>query len=53
MNVRGVSVCSFTLSLDLADRGGTVCSFTGLDLVECGVIVCPFTFPDLSEQGVN
>ena len=26
-NVRGVSVCSFTLSLDLANRGVTVCSF--------------------------
>ena len=51
--MHGVSVCSFTLGLDLADCGVTVCYFTGLDLAERGVIVCSFTFTDLSERGVN
>ena len=53
MNVRDVSVCSFTLSLDLADRGVTVCSFTGLDLAERGVILRSLTLLDLLEHGVN
>ena len=48
MNVCGVSVCSFTLGLDLADRGVTVCSLTSLDLAERGVIVFYFNLPDLS-----
>ena len=51
--MRGVSVCSFTFILDLADFGVTLCSFNGLDLVERGVIVCAFTLLDLLEQGVN
>ena len=51
--MHGVGVCYFTLSLDLADCGVTVCYFTGLDLAERGVIVCSFTFTDLSERGVN
>ena len=52
-NVRGVGVCSFTFSLDLAERGVTVCSFTGLDLVERGVIVCALNSPYLLERGAN
>ena len=52
-NVRGISVCYFTLSLELADRGGSVCSFTGLDLAERCVIVLDFIWTDLLEQGVN
>ena len=47
VNVRGVSMCSFT-GFDLVYCGVTVCSFTGLNLAEhCG-IMCSFTFPDLS-----
>ena len=53
MNVSGVSVYYFTLSVDLADRGVTVCYFTGLDLAELGVIICTFTLPDTLERGVN
>ena len=51
--MRVVSVCSFTLSLDPADRGVTVCSFTGLEIAECGVFVCELTCPELLEGGVN
>ena len=53
VNMCGISVCSFTLSLCLADCDVTVCSFTGLDLAEFGVIVCSFTLPDILERGVN
>ena len=53
MNVRGVSVYYFTLGVDLAESGVTVCSFIGLDLAERGVIVCSFTLTDLPERGVN
>ena len=42
--MHGASVCSFTLSLNLAYRGVTVFLFTGVDLAELGVIVCDFTF---------
>ena len=51
MNVRGLIVFLFTFSLDLVDRGVTVCSFTGLDLAERGVIVCSFIFPDPVPKG--
>ena len=53
MELSCVSVGYFTLSLDLADRGVTVCSFTALDPAETGVIVCSFTLPDLLERGFN
>ena len=51
--MHGFSVCSFTFSLNLVDRFGTVCYFTGLDLEKRAVIVCGFTLPDVSERGFN
>ena len=51
--MRGVSVCYLTLSLDPAERGVNVCSFTGLDLAYNGIIVCAFTWPERLERGVN
>ena len=51
--MRGVSVCSFTFSLDLVDCGITVYSFTVLDLAELGVILYSLTLTKLSERGVN
>ena len=51
--MHAVSVCSFTLGLDLAECGITMCYFTGLEIAERGVIMSSFTFPDLLEWGIN
>ena len=52
-NLRGVSMFSFTLSLDLSERGVTVCSFTGLDLAERGIIMCDFHLDVTLKRGVS